>query len=179
MNIFDDYGNFIEEHEELINKLKDSSSVILTVINDVMKVLDYVYEQYLAGDKIEEDLIDIFDIGFGYFSNVMLDVNVYYKDYFNLNLDILNYYGSLITYSKHLEDFKYYLESEELLSDERKETIEKVLDKIELILKEKMSYSKEDIDNFEDDIKEIMPYHDSFKPVYSVFLMITEELNIF
>ncbi len=179
MNIFDDYGNFIEEHEELINKLKDSSSVILTVINDVMKVLDYVYEQYLAGDKIEEDLIDIFDIGFGYFSNVMLDVNVYYKDYFNSNLDILNYYGSLITYSKHLEDFKYYLESEELLSDERKETIEKVLDKIELILKEKMSYSKEDIDNFEDDIKEIMPYHDSFKPVYSVFLMITEELNIF
>ncbi len=179
MNIFDDYGNFIEEHEELINKLKDSSSVILTVINDVMKVLDYVYEQYLAGDKIEEDLIDIFDIGFGYFSNVMLDVNVYYKDYFNSNLDILNYYGSLITYSKHLEDFKYYLESEELLSDERKETIEKVLDKIELILKEKMSYSKDDIDNFEDDIKEIMPYHDSFKPVYSVFLMITEELNIF
>ena len=179
MNIFDDYGNFIEEHEELINKLKDSSSVILTVINDVMKVLDYVYEQYLAGDKIEEDLIDIFDIGFGYFSNVMLDVNVYYKDYFNSNLDILNYYGSLITYSKHLEDFKYYLESEELLSDERKETIEKVLDKIELILKEKMSYSKDDIDNFEDDIKEIMPYHDLIKPVYSVFLMITEELNLF
>ena len=162
MNIFDDYGNFIEEHEELINKLKYSSSVILTLMNDFMKVLDYFYEQYL-----------------GYFSNVMLDVNVYYKDYFNSNLDILNYYGSLITYSKHLEDFKYYLESEELLSDERKETIEKVLDKIELILKEKMSYSKEDIDNFEDDIKEIMPYHDSFKPVYSVFLMITEELNTF
>ena len=82
MNIFDDYGNFIEEHEELINKLKESSSVILTTINDVMKVLDYVYEQYLAQDKIEEDLIDIFDIGFGYLSNVLVDVDLYYKDYF-------------------------------------------------------------------------------------------------
>ena len=179
MNIFDDYGNFIEEHEEILDKLRKSSSVILTTINDVIKVLDYVYEQYLAGDKLDEDLIDIFDIGFGYFSNVMIDVSTYYKEYFNSNIDVLNYYGSIISYSKYLEDFQCYLESEELLTDERKQIIERILDKIELILKEKASYSKEQIDNFEDEIQAIMPYHESFKPVYSVFLMITEELNIF
>ena len=179
MNIFDDYGNFIEEHEEILSKLKDTSSVILTTINDVIKVLDYVYEQYLAGDKIEEDLIDIFDIGFGYFSNVMIDVNTYYKEYFNSNIDVLNYYGSLISYSKYLEDFECYLESEELLADERKRIIEIILDKIDVTLRNKLSYSKQEIDNFEDEIQTIMPYHESFKPVYSVFLMITEELNTF
>ena len=82
MNIFDDYGNFIEEYEDLINKLRNSDSLIVTTFIDVLKVLDYVYEQYLAGDKIEEELIDIFDIGFGYFSTTIMNVHTYYKDYF-------------------------------------------------------------------------------------------------
>ena len=179
MNIFDDYGNFIEEYDELISKLRNSDSLIVTTFIDVLKVLDYVYEQYLAGDKIEEELIDIFDIGFGYFSTTIMNINTYYKEYFNENFEVLNYYSALIAYEIYLDDFKCYLDNEELLTDERKGIISQIEDKIGIILQKKLPYTKEEIDKFEDDIHSIMPYHDSFKPVYSVFLMITEELNIF
>lgn len=179
MNIYDDYGNFIEDCDFLLNKLKEVDSPILTPITDVLKVLDYIYEQYLAGDKIEEDLVDIFDIGYGYFSNVMMDVTNYYKDYFNENIDVLNYYAKVIVYSIYLDDFNCYLDNEELLTPERKKVIEEVKEKIDGILQNKLPYSQDDINHFEDSITSIMPFCDHFKPVYSVFLMITEELNIF
>lgn len=179
MNIYDDYGNFIEENESLINKLKEKESPILTTFMDVVKVLDYVYEQYLAGDKIEEELVDIFDIGFGYFFNVMNDIKTYYVDYFNENFDILNYYSNVIVYHIYLDDFKCYLDNDEILTPERKRVIEKIEDKIEDILSKRLPYSQEDIDSFDEDIHSIMPSKDKFKPVYSVFLLITEELNIF
>ena len=179
MNIFDDYGNFIEEHESLIDELKNSSSVIMTLLNDVIKVLDYVYEQYLAQDKIEEELIDIFDIGFGYLSNIIFDVNTYYKDYCNSDINILNRYGTLITYSKYLEDFKYYLEDEEILTEDRKQVIDNVLNKIDNIIINHKQVTQNIVSNFENEIEQIIPYNERFKPVYSVFLMICEELNIF
>lgn len=179
MNVYDDYGNFIEDCDYLIKKLKEIDSPIMITINDVLKVLDYVYEQYLAGDKIEDELIDIFDIGFGYFSNVMIDVINYYKDYFKENIDILNYYAKLIVYDIYVNDFKCYLDTEELLNPERKVVIDKIKENIDQILKNRLPYSQETIEKFEGEISSIMPYHDNFKPVYSVFLMITEELNIF
>lgn len=179
MNVYDDYESFMQDYNDLYKKLKETDSPILVVIQDVLRVLDYVYEQYLNGDKIEEDLVDIFEIGFSFISNVFSEINIYYQDYFNSNYDIFNYYAKLICYLIYVDDFKWYLDNEDYLTKERRKVIDEVKDEIEQTMKNRLPYTDELMQKLENKISGIMPYHDKFQPVYAVFLRITEELNIF
>ena len=82
-------------------------------------------------------------------------------------------------YLTHLKDLQYELNYSLPSQSARRAEIIKELFEANLPQEMLSNYSKEQIDSFEDEIQAIMPYYESFKPVYSVFLMITEELNIF
>lgn len=179
MNIYDDYESFMQDYNDLYKKLKESDSPLLVIIQDVLRVLDYVYEQYLNGDKIEEDLVDIFDIGFSFISNVFTEIGIYYKDYFNSNYDVFNYYAKLMAYQLYVDDFKWYLDNEDYLTKERQLVINEIKEEIDNTMKNRLPYNDELLQKLENKVSAIMPYHDKFQPVYAVFLRITEELNIF
>ncbi len=179
MNIYDDYESFMQDYNDLYKKLKETDSPLLVVIQDVLRVLDYVYELYLNKDKIEEDLVDIFEIGFSFISNVLTEIGIYYKDYFNNNYDIFNYYAKLMCYSIYVDDFKWYLDNEDYLTSERRIVIDEVKDEIEQTMKNRLPVTDELMEKLENKVAGITPYHDKFQPVYAVFLRITEELNIF
>ena len=96
MNIYDDYINYLDECMELLDLLRENNSPLLIVVNDVIKVTDYIYQQYDKKQPISEELEEIFTLGFGYLSNVLTELKSYYEDCFDKDIKKLNKYAPLI-----------------------------------------------------------------------------------
>ena len=46
MNIYVDYRNYIDECDELIEMLKEKGASVYYAISDVLKVTEYIYNEY-------------------------------------------------------------------------------------------------------------------------------------
>jgi hypothetical protein len=178
MNIYEDYQKYIDEYRPLIEDLTQMSSSILSVVDDIVAVLDYTLKLYLDHSKIDEDLQDAFEIGFQYLENVFSDLKVYYEDYFSSNPDRLKYYGNLITYSIFLDDYKGYLLDEEMLTDELKATIDNIQDEADKIMVNLRPYDDAITERFDTMLQEHVSSLDRFHPIPSIFNQMRELLDI-
>ena len=61
MNIYEDYRNYIDECDELIEMLKEKGASVYYAISDVLKVTEYIYNEYEKNQKLDEDLEEIFE----------------------------------------------------------------------------------------------------------------------
>ena len=171
MNIYEDYINYMNEHNELIEKLYQTSSKALLCLDDVVRVCDHIYKQS-ANDEV------IFEIGFGYLVNALNDLESYYKDYLDSDIILFNQYSELLIYSLLIDDYKSYLLSNDELDGKRKEVIEEMLSEIDNIVANKKSFDESLIKKYTDTL-EAIGYDEEFKPSYIVFAMIQEELEIY
>lgn len=178
MNIYEDYNGYMTDMRGLIKKLEETSSGVYVLLEDVLTVTKYIYEEHTKGSKLDDVLEEIFEAGFGYLSNVLSDISIMYQDYFNSDMKLFNYYAPLIVYSIYLEDYRCHLEAEELLTEEREEFIKNIEEEVDHVLANKMSFDMEMIDAWEERIFKIARKGDKFKPVYLVYSMIVEELKL-
>lgn len=178
MNIYDDYINYLEESMEVLDVLRENNSPLLIVINDVIKVTDYIYQQYDKKKDINEDLEEIFSLGFGYLTNVLSDIKTYYEDCFDKNIEEMNKCASLLINLFILDDFKSFLDVSERLSDELKSKIESLIERLDLLIANKRSGKTEILDEIDILIDDYTPSDLSFRPVYTVFALIAEELSM-
>lgn len=116
MNIYEDYANYISECQELIEEMIQYNSSVYYAIADVLKVTDYIYQKNEKKETIDEDMLEIFEIGYGYLANVLGDLKTYYLDYFDKNIEVFNYYSELMLYSIYIEDYKSHLNVQDLIN---------------------------------------------------------------
>ena len=101
-----------------------------------------------------------------------------YEEYFDSNIDIFNYYAPLIIYSIYLEDYRCHLDADEKLTEERAKLIKEVEENVDQILANRKTFDESLINMYEEQILDIAPKGDKFEPVYIVYSMIAEELNL-
>lgn len=179
MNVYEDYANYLKELTPFIETLRKNDSPSLLAITDVLLVTDHIYQKYIEGEKIDDDMDEIFSLGFGYLSNILTDFKTYYEDYFDKNMETFNYYSMLMIENVFLDDFKSNLEVDEYLTDERREAIEAMLFKVDGILANRKPLKENEIEEIEKLIEELTPVEFTFQPVYVVFSMIAEELQLY
>lgn len=178
MNMYEDYNGYMTDMRDLIKKLEETSSGVYVLLEDVLLVTKYIYDEHEKGSKLDEVLEEIFEAGFGYLSNVLSDISIMYHDYFNADIKLFNYYAPLIVYSIYLEDYRCHLEAEELLTTDREEIIKNIEEQVDSLLANKVPYNMEKIDEWEEEILKIAPKGDKFEPVYIIYSMIVEELHL-
>lgn len=178
MNIYDDYISYLGESMEIITELNKSESPILSVLHDVIRVTDYIYQQYTKKKKIDEEVEEIFSLGYGYLSNTLTDIKTYYEEYFNKDINLLNKYSTLIIDLILLEDFKSFLDVSDRLDEETSKEIDELMNKIDRNLENRTPLFIDLVEDVELFIDNKTPITLDFKPVYIVFAMIAEELSI-
>ncbi len=178
MNIYDDYINYLGEAMDVFTALKDSNSPVLSVIYDVIRVTDYIYQQYSKNNKIEEEVEEIFSLGFGYLSNTLSDIKMYYEEYFGKDIEQLNRYSTLIIDLIILDDFEAFLDVNDRLDTETKKEIEDLKNKLDNLIDNKEQIFIDTAEDVELLIDSKTPSTLEFRPVYIVFAMIAEELSI-
>ena len=178
MNIYEDYGNYMSEVQELIEAMIKNKSTVYYVLTDVINVTDYIYRLSEKNEKIDEDLEEIFEIGFGYLSNILGDLKTYYEEYFEKNMEVFNYYSELMLYSIYIEDYKDHLNVEELITDDIEKILNDLIYMIDGVLVNKKPYDGLLVANIEGTVDDIKVGRENFQPVYNVFRMIAETLEL-
>ncbi len=178
MNIYEDYVSYMNEVQELIEVMIKNNSSIYYVLSDVIKVTDYIYRFHEENENMDEDLEEIFDIGFGFLANTLEDLKTYYYEYFEKDIDKFNYYSELMLYSVYIEDYKGYLEVNDKLNDDVEKALNELIYQIDSILVNKKPYDKSFVISLDSVIDTILPYDPDYKTVYNVFRLIVEELGI-
>lgn len=178
MNVYDDYISYLGENMDIITALKDSESPVLLVINDVIKVTDYIYQKYSKKQKIDEDTEEIFNLGYGYLSNVISDIKTYYEEAFDKDINILNKYSSVLVSLIILDDFKSYLDVVERLDDDTKNEIDELINKLSSMMENRRQVNQELLEDVEILLSEKNSELLDFRPVYIVYAMIAEELEL-
>ena len=92
--------------------------------------------------------------------------------------DKINYYAPLIIYSIYLEDYRCHLETEDLLTDNIKTKIDEIQEEIDNIMNKSLPFEMTLIDKYEDEVLSMISDKTHFQPVYVVFAMICEELDL-
>mgnify|MGYP003304434027 CR=1 FL=1 len=179
MNKYDDYAKYIEEKRPFLNEIKYNAVNVYVLFEDIIEVLDYLIKMYQKEGKIDEDLIDFFDVGFGYLTSVITDIEMMYNEYFHKNIEMLNAYSNLIIYFFFVEDLKCHFDANEVLTESKKKTIDSIQKEIEEIFAKNLPISDEITEKFEVKIDKMFTKSDNFHPIYSIFAMVREELNIF
>ena len=131
---YEDYANYISECQELIEEMIQYNSSVYYAIADVLKVTDYIYQKNEKKETIDEDMLEIFEIGYGYLANVLGDLKTYYLDYFDKNIEVFNYYSELMLYSIYIEDYKSHLNVQDLINDDIEKNLTDLIYKIDGIL---------------------------------------------
>lgn len=178
MNIYEDYLSYMSDNQEFIEKMIETDSSIYYVLTDVIKVTDYIYRYQSDNEQIEEEIEEIFEIGFGFISNVLAQLNAYYNNYFDKNMEVFNYYSELMLYYVYIEDYLEYLKSEELLTQDEQALLDNMLNDIDSIIVNKKPYDKVFVANLEANMDSLKLGTPDYKPVYNVFRLIVEELQI-
>lgn len=178
MNIYEDYINYMNEHSEFIEQLYQTNSKVLIVLDDVIKVCDHIYRVNEQNNKVLDEEAQIFEIGFGYLVNSISDLETYYNEYLNKDVILFNQYANILVYSILIEDFKSYLISNDIYDEECKKLIDPMLTEIEDSLAKKKELKEEQMKKYTD-IVDALDSNNSFRPAYSVFSLIAEELEIY
>ena len=178
MNIYEDYINYMNEHSELIELLYSTNSRILVCIDDVIKVNDHIYQMNEQNEKISDELAQIFEIGFGYLVNSINDLETYFKEYLNKDIVLFNQYTDVRVYGILFEDFKSFLLSNDEYDEDVKKIVEPILSEIENTIVNKVEFDEEKQRKYSS-ILEDLDFNEKFRPAYSVFSMIAEELEIY
>ena len=82
MNMYEDFSKFIEENKSFLKSIEVYSPTLYVLFEDVLVVLDDIYKNYNDNSKIDEELKDFFEAGFGYITNVLSEIKMMYEDYF-------------------------------------------------------------------------------------------------
>jgi hypothetical protein len=179
MNMYEDFFKFIEENKSFLKSIEVYSPTLYVLFEDVLVVLDDIYKNYNDNSKIDEELKDFFEAGFGYITNVLSEIKMMYEDYFKSDIKLMDIYSSLIIYFFYVEDLKCHLDAIESLTDSKKKIIDDIQLEIETILQNKKPIDETLTEKYEVKISKITSAKDNFHPIYTIFSMIREELNLF
>lgn len=173
--MYEDFKKWYDQNEEFLTHLFKHNSLVFDRINDVIKVLTYV----ITMDKkdISDDLDFIFDVGYAYLFNRVMEIKFYLEKYFKNDIDAFLHFESLINYTMYLDDLKEVLVEKEKFGDSVKEGFDEIAARIEEIISKKKHFEPDIIDEFNVILLSVLP-NDNFLTTPEIFIQVAEELQI-
>ena len=174
MDTYRDYQNYKQDNIELIKTIKKNCVSTYIFIEDIIDVLDYVAKEKAKNTKLEEELLNLFDFGYDFLSAFLSEMDFIYRDYLNSQDLLLIKYDKVISYWFYLQDLKSFVEYD-LNKDASK--LVKLLDEVDLIIKEQKAVSEDLYNYYEEQIASFDPKA-KHKPIFAIYALVKEELMI-
>ena len=174
MDTYRDYQNYKQDNIELIKTIKRNCTSTYIFIEDIIDVLDYVAKEKAKNSKLDEELLNLFDFGYDFLSAFIAEMDFIYRDYLKGEDLLLIKYDKVISYWFYLQDLRSFVEYD-LNKDVTK--LNKLLDEVDLILKEQKPVSEELYNHYEEQIASFDPKA-QHKPIFAIYALVKEELML-
>ncbi|MFI3329000.1 MAG: hypothetical protein R3Y05_00785 [bacterium] len=118
MDFYQDYINFKEDKEQIINFLIENNSNLLSRFKHVLAVIDFYSEQHISNITLDHDEENIFQTGFEYIFDRLTLLELMGARIFNNDFNEMEKFSRTINLVLYTNDFK----DEVLNIDENNET---------------------------------------------------------
>jgi thiamine kinase-like enzyme len=115
--IYRDYASWKIENHKLIEKFKENHNNLYERFEPVFVVIDHIYDSVCTQDDLDEDLENIFEIGFNYLNSQFNVIKIYYESLFGSNCDDFKEYTEMIYYLLYIFDLRTDIENHGFDSD--------------------------------------------------------------
>lgn len=172
-----DFKGYLKDNHHLIMELHHHDSILISRLQDVLKVLWYICEYEEEGNLINEEQEIFFETGFSYFHEQLEMIKIYYSKYFKSDLHYMLEYERAINYSLYLGDLSEALSEKGYLTKKAENTINKLLDELEAIIREKKKIDENIFDSYDLQIENILPKDEEIHTTDFIFSLIIDELE--
>lgn len=177
--IYNEYASWQLENSDFLSLLKEKGNDLYYRFKHVFDVIDYLYLQLVEDESYSEEEDHIFQTGYFYLANQLIEIKNILNSYYNDDFDLANKFAKDINFLLNTQDFQAEALSnisddtnsiKELLSFDKK--IVKYLSKQETIPEKLFN----ELDNIL--IKVFDEEKINYLTINNIFLEIADELNI-
>ena len=172
-----DFKGYLKDNHDFIMELHHHDSILISRLQDVLKVLWYICEYADEGNQITEEQEIFFETGFSYFHEQLEMIKIYLNKYFKSDLHYLLEYERAVNYSLYLGDLSEALSEKGYLTKKAENTINNILDELESIIREKKEFEEEIFNSYDLQIESILPKNVEIHTTDFIFSLIIDELE--
>lgn len=115
--VLKDYASWKMENYEMLEQFKQNGNPIYDRLEPVYVVLENLYEMACSNEQLDEDLENIFNIGFQYLYSQLNLTKIYFENLFKSACDDFEEYSEMLLFLLYIFDLRTDLESHDLDSD--------------------------------------------------------------
>lgn len=176
--IIKDYASWKIENNEMITVFKKNDNLIYQRMEPVFMVLDHIYTLACETEDLDEDLDNIFEVGFNYINEQFNVIKIYFESLFSSNCEDFEEYSEMLLFLIYIFDIRSDLENHGIDSE-----IDE-LNNVETYIENMIMERRDDYDNVRNMLNE------AFKSVFAsidyeyvslidIYLEIAENLGIY
>lgn len=173
-----DYASWKMENFEMLKKFKDDENPVYERLEPVHVVLEHIYDKACNNQEIDEDLENIFVIGFEYLHSQINVIKIYYEKLFKSNCDEFLEYSEMIIFLLFIFDLKTDLEEHGFESDiDQINHTETYIEDMIMERRKDFDYVKDMMNSM---LKHVYDYIDyEYVSIIDIYFEIAETLGIF
>lgn len=176
--IWRDFASWRIENDSMLKQLKENDNYIYSRLEPIYAVVNHIYDSVCTEEHLDEDLENIFEIGFNYLDRRFQVIKIYYETLFKSNCDDFKEYTEMVYYLIYLTDLREDLESHDY--DPNMEELEYVEEEIENMIMERRKDFLYIKDLLNTKLKLIFDKIDyEYINIIDIYLEIAENLGIF
>lgn len=115
--VLKDYASWKLENYEMLEEFKHNSNPIYERLEPVYVVLEHLYDMACNKEELDEDLSNIFNVGFQYLYSQLNVAKIYFESLFKSNCDEFEEYSEMLLFLLYIFDLRTDLESHDNDSD--------------------------------------------------------------
>src|SRR5690554_2419371 len=104
--IYNEYASWQLENSDFLSLLKTKGNDLYYRFKHVVDVIDYLYLQLVEDTNYSEEEDQIFQTGYYYLANQLLELKEILKNYYNNDFDLANKYAKDINFLLNTQDFQ-------------------------------------------------------------------------
>lgn len=176
--IYRDYASWRIENYKMLKQLKDNDNYIYSRLEPIYAVVDHIYDSVCSEEQLDEDLENIFEIGFNYLDRRFNVIKIYYETLFKSNCDAFQEYTEMVYYLIYLTDLREDIESHDFDPDmEELEYVEAEIENMIMERRKDFLYIKDLLNSKLKLVFEKIDYE--YVNIIDIYLEIAENLGIF
>ncbi len=180
MDIYTDYANWKFENYDFIHPLIVKRSKTISRFTSVIAVVDYLYEQFVKRQKLDEDEEVFFEVGFDYIHDNFYTIKTILDYQFNHNIDEMEKCAKTINLLLYVNEFQAELLNQPLDLKQELQQLDDFEQKINSYLDKKENVPDEFFPMFDDIINPIFEKNNlELNPIESIYYEAAVEYGIY
>ncbi len=175
--ILKDFVNWKLDNVEVLEQFKHHGSFIYDRLEPVYSVLNYIYDEVVESNNINEEYETIFQVGLNYLHAQFEVIRIYYEKLFNSDCERFESYTPLVGYLLFISDLRADLEEiEDEIDFSELNEVETLLENMIAEQRDEFEYAANRLNQATHNIVKNLDFH--YVGIVDIFTEIAETLGI-